>query len=375
MKFVLFYHSLASDWNHGNAHFLRGITAELGARGHDVEVYEPRDGWSAGCLAREHGVAALGALERRYPWLTSTRYLLDELDLDRVLGDADVVIVHEWNSPELVAAVNAHRRRTRSPYLLFFHDTHHRAASAPDELERLCVDAFDCALVFGASLADLYARRDWFRQVRVWHEAADTRIFVTAAPGGQAERDLIFVGNWGDGERTSELRHFLLEPAYSLGLTGSIHGVRYPADAQAELGRAGLEYHGWLPNHRVPQAFHRHRFTVHVPRRYYADLLPGIPTIRVFEALAAGIPLISAPWADSERLFEPGRDFLLVRNGRQMREAMRALRSDAGLRDALVTRGRRTIESRHTCAHRVDELLAICAEINLGEPLAALRHA
>ena len=24
MKLVLFYHSLASDWNHGNAHFLRG---------------------------------------------------------------------------------------------------------------------------------------------------------------------------------------------------------------------------------------------------------------------------------------------------------------------------------------------------------------
>ena len=36
MKFVLFYHSLVSDWNHGNAHFLRGIVRELMARGHEV---------------------------------------------------------------------------------------------------------------------------------------------------------------------------------------------------------------------------------------------------------------------------------------------------------------------------------------------------
>ena len=29
MKFVLFHHSLVSDWNHGNAHFLRGVVAAL----------------------------------------------------------------------------------------------------------------------------------------------------------------------------------------------------------------------------------------------------------------------------------------------------------------------------------------------------------
>ncbi|MGH8174867.1 MAG: glycosyltransferase, partial [Steroidobacter sp.] len=46
MKFVLFYHSLVSDWNHGNAHFLRGVVSELLARGHAVDVYEPENGWS-----------------------------------------------------------------------------------------------------------------------------------------------------------------------------------------------------------------------------------------------------------------------------------------------------------------------------------------
>ena len=32
MRVVIFCHSLASDWNHGNAHFLRGVARELLAR-------------------------------------------------------------------------------------------------------------------------------------------------------------------------------------------------------------------------------------------------------------------------------------------------------------------------------------------------------
>ena len=46
MRLVFFVHSLVSDWNHGNAHFLRGVVRELIARGHDVRVYEPEDAWS-----------------------------------------------------------------------------------------------------------------------------------------------------------------------------------------------------------------------------------------------------------------------------------------------------------------------------------------
>jgi hypothetical protein len=39
VKFVLFYHSVVSDWNHGNPHFPRGIVRELIGRGHEVGLY------------------------------------------------------------------------------------------------------------------------------------------------------------------------------------------------------------------------------------------------------------------------------------------------------------------------------------------------
>jgi spore maturation protein CgeB len=104
--------------------------------------------------------------------------------------------------------------------------------------------------------------------------------------------------------------------------------------------------------------------TVHVPRRFYAEQLAGIPTIRVFEALACGIPLICAPWRDIESLFHPGADYLSARNPSEMTNYMRALQADGGLRRSLATHGLQTIRARHTCAHRVDQLLGIVRDLS-----------
>ena len=134
--------------------------------------------------------------------------------------------------------------------------------------------------------------------------------------------------------------------------------MRYPKTAIAALKNAGIEYGGWLPNYEVPEVFGRFRVTVHIPRRPYATALPGIPTIRPFEALACGIPLISSPWTDSEGLFTPGEDFLVARNGDEMRRHLTAVLNDSNLASSLARHGRETVLKRHTCGHRVDELMA-----------------
>jgi len=64
MRIVMFYHSLLSDWNHGNAHFLRGVVSELQHRGHTVDVYEPAGAWSLENLLADQGVAALEEFHR-----------------------------------------------------------------------------------------------------------------------------------------------------------------------------------------------------------------------------------------------------------------------------------------------------------------------
>jgi spore maturation protein CgeB len=177
---------------------------------------------------------------------------------------------------------------------------------------------------------------------------------------------VVWIGNWGDEERTAELEEFLIEPVRRLGLRATVYGVRFPERARIRLAEAGIRYAGWLPNHEAPDVFASHALTVHVPRRPYVTTLPGIPTIRVFEALACGIPLISARWSEAGDLFAPGRDFLVARDGDEMACHMRSVLTDRELRLTLASYGVRTIAARHTCAHRVDELLAIYDAVRDG---------
>jgi spore maturation protein CgeB len=356
MRIVYFTHSLRSCWNHGNAHFLRGVLSELIERGHDVRVLEPEGAWSLANLLKDHGETALEAFTASYPELQSRTYSRPEEGAAHAAG-ADLVIVHEWNDPELVAAVGRLRARG-GRFRLLFHDTHHRAVSAPEEMRAYDLGAYDGVLAFGATLARVYERWGWGDRVFVWHEAADTRRFHPIPRKGEKE-GLVWIGNWGDGERSQEIIDFLLKPARQAAVPLDIYGVRYPDEAKETLKDFGARYHGWLANAAAPEVFSRHVATVHVPRRFYTRLLPGIPTIRVFEALACGIPLVSAPWDDCEHLFRVGRDFLMVRDGAEMTRAITELKNDAGLRESLVESGLETIRARHSCAHRVDELLSI----------------
>jgi spore maturation protein CgeB len=356
MKIVYFTHSLRSCWNHGNAHFLRGVLSELIARGHDVRICEPKDSWSLANLLKDHGEKGLDPFRAGYPELSSRTYSRPEEGAAEAWG-ADLVIVHEWNDPELVASVGRLRARG-GRFTLLFHDTHHRAVSAPRQMRSYDLSAYDGVLAFGAALARVYQSWGWGDRVFVWHEAADTTRFRPLAD--QSGRDgLVWIGNWGDGERSAEVVEFLLGPARDAALRLDIYGVRYPTEARRTLDRFGARYRGWLANASVPQVFAKHLVTVHVPRRFYTEVLPGIPTIRVFEALACGIPLVSAPWDDCENLFWVGEDFLMVGDGREMARALRDLSNDPALRASLVESGLKAIRKRHTCAHRVDELMHV----------------
>jgi spore maturation protein CgeB len=361
MRIVMFYHSLVSDWNHGNAHFLRGLVTELTARGHAVTVLEPAGGWSRTHLMEQHGTAAFTRFHCAYPGLTSRMYQLETLDLERELEGADLVLVHEWNDHSLVQRIGTRRARA-GEFCLLFHDTHHRSVTDPESMAAYQLEHYDGVLAFGEVVRRRYLEQGWAARAWTWHEAADVRIFRPhSAPSPQG--DLVWIGNWGDEERTAELEEFLITPVQELRLAARVHGVRYPPEAIRRLADAGIEYAGWLPNFEVPDVFARFRVTVHIPRRPYVTALPGIPTIRVFEALACGIPLVSAPWEDAEGLFAPGQDFLVAGDAAEMRELLRYLLAHPDACGRMAQHGRETILARHTCAHRVNELLAIVDQL------------
>lgn len=359
MRCVLFYHAFSSCWNNGNAHFLRGVARELAAAGHEVVVYEPADGWSRSNAIAEGGETALGDIASLFAAVDIRPYDRS-LDLDQALDGADLVLVHEWNSPELIAQIGT-RRIEGASFALLFHDTHHRAVTRPEEMARFDLDGYDGVLAFGEVLRQIYLRRGWTNRAFTWHEAADTELY-RPLPEIEKRYDLLWIGNWGDDERSAELQEYLIKPVAALALKAKIYGVRYPDAALQAMQAAGIEYGGWLPAHRASAAFAAARATVHVPRAPYARTLPGIPTIRMFEAMACGIPVVSAPWEDSEGLFTTG-SYLRAGSGSEMQRQLRGLREDPALARQIAAEGLRLVQERHSCRHRVGELLDIVAGI------------
>ncbi len=362
-RIVYFAHSIRSDWNNGNAHFLRGLLRGLGILGHAVTALEPADGWSYTHLLGEgeRGRHSLAQFAATYPELDVRTYAgAGDPVIPELLGEAEIVLVHEWNDPALIERVLA--LRAQGGFRALFHDTHHRASSSPQQLRRLHVPAFDGVLAFGEVLRRVYRERWGAGRVWTLHEGADLSVF-RPRPGRTPERDLVWIGNWGDGERTEELQQFLLAPACDAPAREAlIYGVRYPEEGLHALARAGVAYGGYLPNLEAPEAFAAARCTVHVPRRQYAAELPGIPTIRVFEALACGIPLLSAPWRDAESLFGP-HDLLWAHPSAEMTCRLRELLTDTAARAQRAAEGLATVRARHTTLHRAEQLTAICEEV------------
>jgi spore maturation protein CgeB len=365
LRIAYFAHSLRSDWNNGNAHFLRGLMREMRTLGHDAVVFEPGTAWSIENLLLEpRGPKSLLQFAELYPELRIELYdsvsTSDRASWRRRLREFDVIVLHEWNSPALAASLLELRAELR--YRLLFHDTHHRASSSPEQIRLFGIDKFDGVVAFGEVLRKIYEER--FGMPRVWtlHEAADTKVF-RPIDGATRRQDVVWIGNWGDEERSEEIREFLLRPAERIPkLSTTVYGVRYPQEALKELSHARVRYGGHLPNLEAPSVYAESQLTVHVPRQQYAREMAGIPTIRVFEALACGIPLISAPWCDTEALFRPG-DFIFVRDGQQMQCAIERLLENPGEAAAQAERGRETVLKRHSCAHRAAELSEICEEV------------
>ena len=362
MRIAFFVHSIASDWNHGNAHFLRGLMSALADRGHRVTSWESTGAWSAANLIEDAGTAPIVRFAREFPEIDVRDYAPGPGLRERLraaVKEADLAIVHEWNEPEVVGLLGLEARRAGVPIL--FHDTHHRPVSSPEAIARFALDRYDGVLAFGDSLRRVYEREFGVRRAWTFHEAADTRRFRPLER--EKDTDVIWIGNWGDEERSDELRRFWLGAARGLPhLRFTAHGTRYPEDALASVEEAGVEFRGWAPSLEVPELFARSRATLHIPRRLYVQQLPGIPTIRVFEALACGIPLVSTPWFDSEGLFGPG-DYVTAETPEEMVAELRRLVEDPDAAAEQAERGLSTIHDRHTCDHRAEQLLEIVEEL------------
>jgi spore maturation protein CgeB len=201
----------------------------------------------------------------------------------------------------------------------------------------------------GGPLLERLERKHGARQARALYCSVDPEAYYPEP--GDARWDLGYLGTYSN-DRQPHVDALLRDPArrWPEGRF-AVAGAQFPADIAWPANVERFE-------HLAPAAhcgfYNAQRFTLNVTRA--AMVTTGYaPSVRLFEAAACGIPVISDRWDGLDRFFTPGEEILLADNTDQvlayLRELPEAERIDIG------RRARRRVLNAHTAAHRARELV------------------
>lgn len=343
MRIVIAGLSITSSWGNGHATTYRGLVRELAARGHEVLFLE-RD--LPGDARHRDAPAPEGCTVARYRALGDL-----EAHRDAVRG-ADAVILGSL-VPEGARVGEWLLDRARGATAFYDLDTPVTLARLTsgdaDDLSVELVPRFDLYLSFtgGRTLRRLESAFGARRAEALYCSADPRRYRPVPVPERWA---LGFLGTYGQ-DRQPTLERLLLEPAWRRARDAFVvAGPRYP------------EGIGWPPNvDRVehvapadhPAFYSAQRLTLNVTR---AEMIVAgyAPSVRLFEAAACGVPVVSDAWEGLETFFEPGREILVARTSEDVEAHLDGV--DPGRRAALGEGARRRVLAAHTAAHRARQL-------------------
>jgi hypothetical protein len=214
---------------------------------------------------------------------------------------------------------------------------------------------FDWIFTTDADCIERYARRTGHDRVAALPFAAQPRLHN---PVGAPDRRLAracFAGGWQagyDADRGADVE-MLLRPVLDAGLLDIF-------DRMAAPGATGAPFPA--PYDRSVLGARSYVDLLDDYRRYACFLdvnsVKASPTMcsrRVFELLACRTPVVSTPSRALEELF--GDTVITVETQADARSAVERLTTDPEHRDRVGQLGYRTVMSRHTYGHRVDQIL------------------
>jgi spore maturation protein CgeB len=344
LRIVVLGLSITSSWGNGHATNFRGLIRALTANGHDVLFLERDVPWYA-----EHRDLP------EPPYGTTELYQsLDELRqrfADDV-RDADVVVVGSY-VPEGVA-VGRWVTDTAGGVTVFDDiDTPVTLATLGrgecDYLVPDLVGAFHLYLSFtGGPTLRVLEQRWGAQRARAFHCLVDVDAY---APQPVEQRwDLGYLGTYSD-DRQPALERMLVQPAVArAGLRTVVAGPQYPDEL---VWPANVERIDHLPPAEHPAFYCAQRLTVNVTR---ADMVRAgwSPSVRLFEAAACGVPIVSDRWDGIDAFFRPGTEILLADTAADVLAHLDEL--DDERRADIGAAARARVLAEHTAEHRAAEL-------------------
>lgn len=342
--------SITSSWGNGHATTYRALTRALAQRGHRVLFLERDVPWYAPhrdlpdppwCATRLYG--SLETLRERH---------------QRDIAQADLVIVGSF-VPE-GALVGEWVNDAASGITAFYDiDTPVTLAALADGgceyLTRSLIRRYDLFLSFtGGPVLERLESRFGARMARALYCSVDPDLY--APRPGEPDLDLGYMGTYSP-DRQPKLERLLLEPARRwpegrFAVAGPLYpqGIDWPAN---------LHRTEHVPPPEHAEFYGRQRFTLNLTRADMATV-GYAPSVRLFEAAACGVPIISDRWPGLDHLFDPGREILIADGPDDVEQALRHL-DDAGRR-SIGEAGRERVLAAHTAAHRAEALEDYTAE-------------
>jgi spore maturation protein CgeB len=341
VKIVMLGLSITSSWGNGHATNYRGLAGALRALGADVLFLERNRPWYAASRDFDE------------PWV---RLYDDVEELDRfrdLVREADLVLVGSYvpDGCDVAEWVLATAGGVTAFWDIDTPVTAAKLAAGDNEyLSPELVPRFDVYLSFtGGPLLDRLGAR---RPVPFYCLADTERYRPLAVP---PRWDLGYLGTYSD-DRQPTVDALLLAPARARpALRFAVAGPQYPDTVAWPANVARFEN---LPPTEHPPFYAAQRFTLNVTR---ADMVRAgwSPSVRLFEAGACAVPVISDWWEGLDAFFEPGREILIAAD---CDDVLRHLALSEAERSSIGRAARARVLREHTAERRARELLALVRE-------------
>jgi spore maturation protein CgeB len=362
LRIVVFGLSLTSSWGNGHATTYRALLGALSCRGHRVTFFERDQAW----------YAAHRDLPK--PAFCDFHLYTDLDEIERPLRAArpDIVVVGSF-VPE--GAELAHRLLRRSLCPIAFYDIDTPVTLAALEqgeceyLSRDLIPQFDLYLSFsGGPVLTRLEREFGATRPRALYCSVDPESYF---PMARARRyDLGYLGTYS-ADRQPALEGLLIEGArrWREGRF-CVAGAQYPKSIDWP---ANVERREHIAPRQHCSFYNSQRLTLNLTR---ADMRAAghSPSVRLFEAAACGVPIVSDRWAGLEEIFVPGTEILVADTAAEL---LRQLREDDPRSLALLgERARARVLAQHTALHRAaqfEEYMEEAWSVPTRIPLESLR--
>jgi len=345
--------SITSTWGNGHATTYRGLLKELAARGHsitflerDVPWYSANREFDSSSYCRVALYASLDELKDRFTELIRTAdavvvgsYVPEGIAVGRWVQSVakEVIAFYDIDTPVTLANLQADRCEYLSRDLISKYNLYLSFTGGPtlsyieSKLGAPCARALYCSVDPGMYFPE--------KQECRW--------------------ELAYLGTYA-ADRQPALEALLLAVAAQAPERHfAVAGPQYPAAINWAANITRIDH---LPASEHRKFYNSQNFALNITRR---DMIRAgfSPSVRLFEAAACGIPILTDEWTGLDEFFLPGSEIIPVRSSE---EVLRTFGMPEEQRHEISARARLRTLRFHTAAVRAAEF-----EYYVEESLAA----